>query len=682
MRPADLFKQYLVADILKYCQRNKLTVPDLIQQGFVVDGSIEKIIDGCEKPSSSSTRFGVRSIFSGLGQYPISADDPISPAEATSCLKAWAVQASKAEDLPAVLEISRKNLGKLAMPFQDGDLSVYAHAKTLSAVAACLEGHSKIEKPLLLYSIDLSGIQNFIYSIGNKGALKGIKTRSFYLDILMEHVSDTLLEQVGFSRLNLIYCGGGKAHLLLPNCHDVISKADELIKEGNRFLQKHFGTSLYLARGYAAASLEDLSSHGGKEPSLSNLFRATSEMISEKKIHRYSASELIRFNQSQDVDGKRECAICGNASHLVQREDDWLCKNCLSFEQFAQNLRTSSFKLYVYSNPVSPALPLPYGNNLGLTASLTDQSPIRVYSVNMTPKEGEHVLYIGNYQPTEDSTFETLAAASQGICRLGVFRMDVDNLGTLFANGFKLPDDPLPYRRLSLTRYSMLSEALTHFFKEEINSIVKQGALSHSLSKTVVNRNVSIVYSGGDDVFLAGAWNEAIDAGLAIKEAFEQYTGGKVTLSGGVGIFQSKSPIRQMASYCAELEGAAKAVPGKNSVALLEGRNAFSWHSYSSVILGEMLPHIHSLAGEDAEQGNSFLYHVIELLRKTSGKSIEVARLAYLLSKNRPKKNYEEYDKFSRQVYEWALNSERNIQLQTAIQLYVYLNREGNKNDL
>ena len=57
----------------------------------------------------------------------------------------------------------------------------------------------------LLYSMDISGIQKFIYSISDKGALKGLRARSFYLEIMMEHVIDELLEKLSLSRANLIY---------------------------------------------------------------------------------------------------------------------------------------------------------------------------------------------------------------------------------------------------------------------------------------------------------------------------------------------------------------------------------------------------------------------------------------------------------------------------------------------
>lgn len=73
------------------------------------------------------------------------------------------------------------------------------------------------EKMFLLYSMDVSGIQDFIYTIATQKVLKGLRTRSFYLEIVIEHCIDTLLERTGLTRANLIYSGGGHAYVILPN---------------------------------------------------------------------------------------------------------------------------------------------------------------------------------------------------------------------------------------------------------------------------------------------------------------------------------------------------------------------------------------------------------------------------------------------------------------------------------
>ncbi|WP_234901075.1 hypothetical protein, partial [Mycobacterium tuberculosis] len=69
-------------------------------------------------------------------------------------------------------------------------------------------------KAFLLTTFDVSGIQDFIYTIHSSGAAKMLRARSFYLEMLTEHLIDELLARVGLSRANLNYSGGGHAYLL------------------------------------------------------------------------------------------------------------------------------------------------------------------------------------------------------------------------------------------------------------------------------------------------------------------------------------------------------------------------------------------------------------------------------------------------------------------------------------
>lgn len=121
------------------------------------------------------------------------------------------------------------------------DISLFDHSKLTAALGCCIWEYLNAqgvtdyrerlftqaasfyqEKAFLLYSIDISGIQDFIYSIADDGALKALRARSFYLELLMEHLVDTILGRIGVSRANCIYCGGGHAYLLLANTEQTI----------------------------------------------------------------------------------------------------------------------------------------------------------------------------------------------------------------------------------------------------------------------------------------------------------------------------------------------------------------------------------------------------------------------------------------------------------------------------
>lgn len=53
------------------------------------------------------------------------------------------------------------------------------------------------EPAFLLYTDDFSRIQRFIYTVHTEGALRSLRSRSFFLELLMEHYMDELLDGCG-----------------------------------------------------------------------------------------------------------------------------------------------------------------------------------------------------------------------------------------------------------------------------------------------------------------------------------------------------------------------------------------------------------------------------------------------------------------------------------------------------
>lgn len=600
------------------------------------------------------------------------------------------------------------------------DVSLYHQSKAVAAIGCCLErwmaaqgiedvreALSEAQKPFLLCSLDLSGIQTFIYTISSKGALKGLRVRSFYLSMLMEHISDTILEVCQLCRANLIYSGGGRAQLLLPNDGESLRRAREVVDTANIFLRQHFGASLFLASAYVEASAESVA-HG-----FPDLFRAASRAISRQKLCRYDAetlTELNRWDARRASD--RECVICGQSGRLQPHGDDeMVCETCFALEQFSNTLTENDLLLAVAKTETEKAIPLPGGLWLARADACAEDAVLRTYCVNaqLVPRPGCVWLHIGNTQANKDDgaamTFEELADASAGVKRLGVLRADVDNLGMLFAAGLTDPGASQPHRFETLPRYMALSAAMTAFFQREINAIVAQGSASWVPdAEPSEQRRVSIVYSGGDDVFLVGAWHETLDAGLALQQAFHRYTGGGVTLSAGLGLFTPHEPVGIMAEVTAELEENAKLIEDgkKNAVALFapvtspnEAPMVFHWDALREDIIGKKVQLLCEVFKDNFSEaqamGNAFLYQALTLLRDIGQKQIAIARLAYLLARHAPPKpnapekdekaQSERYDAFSKQIYHWALNPDENRALQAAILLHVYAHRGEDERD-
>ena len=50
--------------------------------------------------------------------------------------------------------------------------------------------------------------------------MKTLRGRSLYIDLLLEEFIDEYLEQIGLSRANVLYSGGGHFYILVPNIED------------------------------------------------------------------------------------------------------------------------------------------------------------------------------------------------------------------------------------------------------------------------------------------------------------------------------------------------------------------------------------------------------------------------------------------------------------------------------
>ena len=94
---------------------------------------------------------------------------------------------------------------------------------------------------------------------------------------------------------------------------------------------------------------------------------------------------------------------------------------------------------------------------------------------------------------------------------------------------------------VNLFRAAAFSRQMSLFFKYHINGLL-QGLW------------VSIVYAGGDDVFLVGAWNHTLQAALRIQKHLRSYTCGALTISAGIAMFNEHYPIRAAAKQTAALE--------------------------------------------------------------------------------------------------------------------------------
>ena len=164
------------------------------------------------------------------------------------------------------------------------------------------------------------------------------------------------------------------------------------------------------------------------------------------------------------------------------------------------------------------------------------------------------------------ASFSGLAKAAQGMELIGCLRMDVDDFGDLFSGELV---------KSGIAALSNLSRSMNLFFKGYLNEICgmnlgnlpKEEYPDYPLDITggktsrIDHRYVSIVYAGGDDLFIVGAWDDIAELTFDINTCFREFSccNPKVHLSAGVTLHKPKFPLYQMARMAKDAEGIAKA---------------------------------------------------------------------------------------------------------------------------
>lgn len=499
----------------------------------------------------------------------------------------------------------------------DDTIPVYDLFKTVAAIQYCLD-NGQIDKPFLLVSADFSGIQDTVYTITSKGALKTLRARSFMLELLCEHLIYEILHIAHSDRHAVIYSGGGGFSLLLPNLEKlpdsdggITEKINEYRKTLNKWALKEFEGRLFIALDAKPFDKEKLRD----QASFQEIRQSQADALDRLKRRKFSdhLEELFTPSMPEQVTVKTECQI----THRDDLLDTEMCdlkepKKCISMASVDANMQNSDDYLWVSEscyhqfklgdqlvvatrifrytsaidrskNPGTLLLPSTSGGMVSYTVKeIADETPEAQWSINSW--DGQRLFLYANYvrkhgdlsayarqeekeqlleegrksvNAEDTASFEGLASSSCGADLIGALRMDVDNLGKLFSS------------ISNIAQLSARSRMLNLFFKLHLNHIcanrsfdlLKKSQAEHG-EWGESGRNVSIIYAGGDDLFIVGAWDETVELSFDIQNEFERFTAalpeGKSGISGGLTLHQPKFPLYQMARLSAEAEAYAK----------------------------------------------------------------------------------------------------------------------------
>lgn len=499
-------------------------------------------------------------------------------------------------DNPTLLALLIEKYGS-CLSFGDTETAFCDRVRMTAAIAAPLAQADSPETvtDLCLVAADLSGIQDFIYTISSDGALKSLRARSFYLELVTEEIVQQLLTALHLPRTSIIYSGGGKLFLLASARDATASALDQICDRFGPWLLKKFQAKISLSLDSHNFPIADI---GIDQNRFSEHWEAVIRKLSFLKSRKFEHQivDVLKTQTSHEpckvchrddepelkplgIDGPESCSTCQEMWHLGDSLFD-VEVMVRSYDSKFQD-RIAPVELNFGDQPVY--------YHLFQNAKAITQQPEAVYLINNW-QINDYVFHnfknatlflLGNYAFREDRksfmTAEDFAVKAQGINRVGYLRMDVDRLGQIFARGLG--------EQHTLPKLAGLSRQVSYFFKVYLNSLAKDrktNFLDHASSqqfKFLSNsnrRDLLFIYAGGDDLFVSGAWDQIAEFAQDVYQCFCAFTGFNpdITLSAGISINLQKYPLYQAAEDSGNAEKAAKH-QGRNRLSLFG--EVFQW---------------------------------------------------------------------------------------------------------
>ncbi|MEZ4775448.1 MAG: type III-A CRISPR-associated protein Cas10/Csm1 [Bacteroidia bacterium] len=465
------------------------------------------------------------------------------------------------------------------VPVDHSEASLYDQARLTAAVAVCLSADQDAESALLIKG-DLSGIQDFIFDVVSDGAARSLKGRSFRVQMLTRMYVDYLLEKLDLSPANLLYEGGGNFYILAPtSAKDDIGQfrkdMSEHLLELEAKSDPDFMPVPEKLRIFVAAEeipLENLTR------SISQTWQKVADQISEERLRYHKGIDYkklftplkpISQTDRRKVEAENYKEITGQLKNL---EGISILPQTNGISRATQTItKDTGSKTYTFPAPFSVAnRKISFSGNGEKKWSFFhkinenyQQQPF-LFAINQLPVwtpglinfyQEEINTYIrelardeeDRQPPKADRLIEfaylsLFAKKRTGTAKLGILKMDVDNLGKSFtAHG------------RTLLQNMALSRAMKWFFEGHLHTILSQEVNGEKLSD-----NLYVLYSGGDDFFVVGAWDMVIEFAWKMHDAFRKFTKGTRTISAGVVMVDSKFPVSRFAQLASEALEEAK----------------------------------------------------------------------------------------------------------------------------
>lgn len=459
-------------------------------------------------------------------------------------------------------------------------VSLFDHLKISSAIASCLYDKTCYDQEMFyMLEIDVSGIQSFIYQVvegsGTKpGLSKALRGRSILVGLITNAISYAFLNEFGLTVSNILFNTGGGSMILLPYNQSIEKRVMDLSKKIRKSLFDFFQTDITFVNAMLPVNKKEL------ETFQTDKAIELKSLLGRNKMRKYQdiIDDADFFFDKIDFNSK--CNTCGRISKSEQ------CFICKMVEKISQiYTKNESFGIvYDFNKTIDikniETLDLGFVRLLFINDKsylIDDEISWYVDSINNFGF-GNEIMTANDVPLDKDSntilSFEKilkLTPEEYGDKKLAILKMDVDNLGGIFAFGLKASDEPRVQR--SISKYVTMSRLMEFFFGHEIKNICREVSLkiNENIDDKVKNGTMFYInYAGGDDLVIIGSAYSIVELALEIHKRFTEFTNNKnITISGGINFQNDKKPIRFGVQMAEEALSMSKN-GDKNAITLLD----------------------------------------------------------------------------------------------------------------
>ncbi len=538
------------------------------------------------------------------------------------------------------------------------EVSLFDRNRILAAVTSCLQYPGNEEQKFYLLKGDLSGIQAFITANltlekldESSNTAKRLRGRSFYVALLTDFLARYIVEKLGLFQSNIIFSAGGHFTLLLPGTSEVEGKLKQIEEDLNEMLFEEVGmtTALVLAK-------TKIETNGIDAPfsNVSDYYDELNQELERQKENQYRGylQKIIGQKKSQIEQeelkglGKTLGENIPRSGYLIQlnlKEDKDI--SIIDNRSVVVRLKSTKTVFVAFKNDFIEQ------TNAMLEKYKSDIKSVKIIKLNATDtleyaaqiKTNIPISFsfsfVGKYAPTNEKNevlpFDKLAELcyndSFEFPQLAVMRLDIDNLGAIFAYGLGGKNTPVSFQQTAT-----LSREFNWFFSGYFNELARE-------------YQIYITYSGGDDAFVVGSWYNILHFVRALHKQFKKFVchNEKITFSAGIFMCHPHYPVGRFSDDAGDCEKEAKK-GDKNAVHVFD--HTLSWRSFESkMVFAEKLLNYTKQDGDDIKDpeklARSLVHRLLRILRscmKSDGTvridasrvKANVARLHYLFARH------------------------------------------------